>query len=408
MPIPIQNRILLGVTFFVGIMLLIGWIAINEAGRMQVFTDQYNGRSIENGAAIFLNNCSTCHGVDGKGITGRAPALMNPALFNDKNPATVAKAAVDNAQTQLDAANTQVKKVTDDQASVTTLQGQIAAETDATKKADLQGQLDKANASLSRDQANMTTFQKAVSDAQAALDKANADLKALTDAGWDPARPTRLAEVNWGGTLQSYITDAVAAGRPLSGSYWNGVIMPTWGQAYGGPMRLDQVDDVVAYVLNFHDQAVKLTPKDVNQQFAVPQAAGAVPAAGAAKTIFAQFGKAADQKVDNIGDLSGGDATKGEALYTSLGCAGCHLAGAVGPITKGTATRVTGIRLTAADYKSSPQYEATAQYYIAQSILYPNAYIVPTYAPGVMPQNFGDRISLDDLKNLVAYLESQK
>ena len=126
------------------------------------------------------------------------------------------------------------------------------------------------------------------------------------------------------------------------------------------------------------------------------------------QTVFAQFPKAADQKVDNIGDLSGGDATKGEAIYTSLGCAGCHIAGAVGPITKGTATRVTGIRLSAADYKSSPAAEATADYYIAQSILYPNAYIVTSYNPGVMPQNFGDRISLDDLKNLVAYLESQK
>ena len=87
MPIPIQNRILLGVTFFVGIMLLIGWITINEPGRMQVFTDQYHGRSIENGAAIFLNNCSTCHGVDGKGITGRAPGVSIDALCPDAEPA---------------------------------------------------------------------------------------------------------------------------------------------------------------------------------------------------------------------------------------------------------------------------------------------------------------------------------
>jgi len=407
MPIPIQNRILLGVTFFVGIMLLVGWITINEPGRMQVFTDQYHGRSIENGAAIFLSNCSTCHGVDAKGKTGVAPALMNPMLFTDKNPAAEAKAAVADAQSKLDAANTQVKKVTDEQTALTTLQQQLAAETDAAKKTDLQSQVDKATAALKRDQDNLATFQKAVTDAQAALDKANADFKALTDAGWDATRLPRILEVGWGGTLQSYVTDAVAAGRPLSGSYWNGTIMPTWGQAYGGPLRLDQIDDVVAYVLNLKDQALKLSPKDVNQQFAVPQAAGAA-VAGAAPKVFVQFPKAADQKVDNLGNLSGGDATKGEALYTSLGCAACHSAGTVGPITKGTATRVTGTRLSAADYKSSPVAETTADYYIAQSILYPNAYVVPTYNGGVMPQAFGDNITLDDLKNLIAYLESQK
>ena len=74
-----QQRVLLGVATFVGVLLLVGWITVNEPSRMEVFTQQYHGRSIEAGASLFLNNCSPCHGVDGKG-SGRAPALKEPIV----------------------------------------------------------------------------------------------------------------------------------------------------------------------------------------------------------------------------------------------------------------------------------------------------------------------------------------
>src|SRR5689334_20406177 len=95
-----QQRVLLGTATFVGTLLLVGWVTINEPARMQVFTDQYHGRSIENGAILFLNNCSTCHGVDGKGQTGVAPALNNPMLFLKDNPAIVASKNVDDLKSQ--------------------------------------------------------------------------------------------------------------------------------------------------------------------------------------------------------------------------------------------------------------------------------------------------------------------
>src|ERR1044071_4475311 len=94
-----QQRVLLGTATFVGTLLLVGWVAINEPARMQVFTDQYHGRSIENGAILFLNNCTTCHGIDAKG-SGRAPALNNPMLFLKDNPAIVASKKVDDLKNQ--------------------------------------------------------------------------------------------------------------------------------------------------------------------------------------------------------------------------------------------------------------------------------------------------------------------
>ena len=39
-------------------------------------------RQVETGAALFENNCQTCHGLDGKG-TGRAPALNSPDLLTN-------------------------------------------------------------------------------------------------------------------------------------------------------------------------------------------------------------------------------------------------------------------------------------------------------------------------------------
>src|SRR5260221_12366190 len=96
----IQHRVLVGVSSFVGILLLTGWVAINEPARMDVFTQQYHGRSIENGAQLFLNLCATCHGVDAKGTTGFAPALNNPMLFSKENPAKTAQKQIDDLKAQ--------------------------------------------------------------------------------------------------------------------------------------------------------------------------------------------------------------------------------------------------------------------------------------------------------------------
>jgi hypothetical protein len=77
----IENRILVGVVAFVGIMVLVGWVAMNENERMRSFDRMFTGRSIEFGAELFASNCSSCHGNDGRGINGRGPALNSPHFF---------------------------------------------------------------------------------------------------------------------------------------------------------------------------------------------------------------------------------------------------------------------------------------------------------------------------------------
>jgi mono/diheme cytochrome c family protein len=60
-----QTKIIIGTIAFMLTMIILGFIALNEPARLQAFSAAYEGRSIENGAEVFVNNCATCHGIDG-------------------------------------------------------------------------------------------------------------------------------------------------------------------------------------------------------------------------------------------------------------------------------------------------------------------------------------------------------
>ncbi len=279
---PIEQRGLLGVLAFFLIIVIVGWAAINEPQRMQTFTAQYQGRSIERGAVIFASNCASCHGRDGKGLEGIAPALNAPDLFDG----------------------------------------------------------------------------------------------------------SRLASIGWAGSLDDYVYLTVAAGRPVRSADWPQV-MPTWSQEYGGPMRPDEVRDVVNYVLNYGKFYA-----EGYQAPAVTEATLATPTPS-----FAAIGQ------DLTSELPPGDAERGQALFSGaqpgpdgkiLACNSCHsLDGSVivGPSMQG----VAGPDRLPAGYESHEQY-------IRESILIPEAYKAAGFENAVMPANFGDRLDAQSLADLIAYL----
>ena len=86
-----------------------------------------------------------------------------------------------------------------------------------------------------------------------------------------------------------------------------------------------------------------------------------------------------------------------------LGCAGCHLQGLTGPITAGTFNRIVNNR-----WKDNPGRWASPEEYIAESIIHPNAYVVSGYAASVMLQDFAIKVDVQDMKDLIAFLETQK
>jgi len=369
--------VLVGVSAFVGILLLTGWVAINEPARMEVFTQQYHGRSIENGAALFLNLCATCHGVDGKGTAGIAPALNNPMLFDKENPAKTAQKQIDDLKTQQATLQTSIdtyqQNVKDFATATTQLKSAAAGSEDETKLktqlASLQSQIQGFD--LAKTQGQIDELVRQINDASGNLTKLQAQ-------GWDPNRELRLDEVKWTGTLENYLQSTIISGRPVSALYWPRP-MPAWAQVSGGPLRPDEVQDLSAYIVNFRDTAVQMSPKDVNQQFKAPtEGGGSAAAAGTKLNVSGKaVGTNADAKALAANDaLKGGDAKAGEAKYTAAGCAGCHVAGVVAPVTAGTFTRIQDERL-----KDPKNQGKSAEEYIAESIIHPNVYVSPNFAP---------------------------
>jgi nitric oxide reductase subunit C len=107
-----------------------------------------------------------------------------------------------------------------------------------------------------------------------------------------------------------------------------------------------------------------------------------------------------------------GDAERGAQLYTTLPCASCHdttqplPGGAVCPNLGNIATEAARL-VRAADYHGRARDAAG---YIRESIVDPNAYLVPgasyRQADGqsVMPKDFSATLTREQLDDLVAFL----
>jgi nitric oxide reductase subunit C len=113
---------------------------------------------------------------------------------------------------------------------------------------------------------------------------------------------------------------------------------------------------------------------------------------------------------------AGGDAARGERLFASRPCASCHdvtrpwPGGLVCPNLGNIATEAARI-VRSRDYRGKARDAAG---YIRESIVDPNAYIVPGAAyrtadgQSVMPKEFGRTLSAADIEDLVAYLMTRR
>jgi mono/diheme cytochrome c family protein len=105
-----------------------------------------------------------------------------------------------------------------------------------------------------------------------------------------------------------------------------------------------------------------------------------------------------------------GDPITGQLLYNGLepvlggafvGCSGCHADGQIAPSTEGTWTRITDHRLL------EPQFEDyTVQHYLVESIVHPEAFVAEPYQ-NVMPNMYGTQLTIQQLADIVAFLDSQ-
>ncbi|GAB4315355.1 MAG: hypothetical protein Kow00117_07350 [Phototrophicales bacterium] len=118
-------------------------------------------------------------------------------------------------------------------------------------------------------------------------------------------------------------------------------------------------------------------------------------------------------RIMNILETVPGDPINGQLLYNdeaqaadgnTLGCLGCHRDDetSTGPQVAGTWTRWDEIHSLESRFEGY-----TFERYIVESIIDPWAYTVDGYPENIMPNNFGDRLSYQNLADLIAYLSSQ-
>jgi len=356
----IDHRILVGTVSFLAIMVLVGWIWINENARMAAFEAQYLARSIERGAELYGSSCSSCHGVDGRGALGVAPALDNPSLFGHDFLAEI-NAQVNTLSTERTAAE---------------------AQGNTTRVAEIDTQL---------------------ADLQSQSDALVAQMQSAVNVGYDPAAPNRLVDLGWGSTLHNFVYSTMASGRPVSESYWPQP-MPAWAQANGGSLRPDQLEDITNFILNW-DRGDDWTIEDLNavRQFAIYPINPATVPTGGQQDPPVGLDTSIDEIMIGLAEVTG-DPQVGDQLYNGVvfGCAGCHISAAVAPPIEGTWTRVINERLL------EPQFAGyTGEQYLAESITHPGAFTVPGYLAGVMPTNFGERTTFQQLADMIAYLKTQ-
>ncbi len=270
--------IAVGMAAFVGGVVILAIMGINEPQRMDDFLRSYDSRRIEEGAAIFENNCVRCHGAQGRGVAGLAPALNTAELFDGR----------------------------------------------------------------------------------------------------------RLQAVGFVGSLEDFLMGTISSGRPVPSEGTDyPERMPTWSEEFGGPLRVDQVENVVAFILNWEERALA-------EAGPTPPPEGDMMA-GMPLTV----------------ELPPGDAAAGQALTEGeLGCAACHVLVEVGPLWTADDQR-PGLADRAETRFEQPDYQAgatSAQQYLIESVIDPAAFIVEGYEQVPMPTNFSERITLQDMADLLAYM----
>ena len=181
----------------------------------------------------------------------------------------------------------------------------------------------------------------------------------------------RMEEIGWQGSLEEYVESVVTTGRQGStrpelyqGEGLVSPVMPTWSEAFGGPLREDQVKSVAAFVANFEEWG--LNPE------LVPTPVIALPP-------------------DDPTAL-------GRLVFVQQGCIGCHT-------VEGLSTATTGPVLNGlADRAGSTVDGMDAEEYIKNSIKNPSDYVVSEFNDGLMPANFSELITDEEMDLLLSFL----
>ncbi|MCU0480391.1 MAG: c-type cytochrome [Anaerolineae bacterium] len=396
----IENRILVGITMFVGIMILIGWVAINEGERMRSFDNQFQARSIEFGAELFAANCTSCHGTDGRGVGNFGPALNSPLMFGHDYFATI--------NDQIEAINRQEIELISEKDG---LMQEFVNANDA-RREQIRARTAEIDALLTSEEglaAQRTTVfaerDALLTQLQPAIDLGYPQ-PTVNEDGTVTSTFSRLAQLEWNGSLSSFVYTTLIHGRPTSKSYWENAQMVSWSQQTGGALRDDQLRNLTNYILNW-DKGDAWTVEDALAvlQYPLVPVVGGGEAVAAAPPVGADVDAIVEQLATVIGDPARGDQIYNNQARSQtgarLGCGGCHLNGVAGPAHNAKWDHFLN------ELVNEPQFAGySVEKYMVESIVNTGAYIVSGYAAGAMPGDFSNRMSLQDMADILAYLHT--
>lgn len=95
-----------------------------------------------------------------------------------------------------------------------------------------------------------------------------------------------------------------------------------------------------------------------------------------------------------------GNPDNGKMVFVNKGCTACHKVSSVEGAVGVTGPALDGLGKTAAARKDGMD----AKSYIRESIMTPNAFIVPSYPSGLMPANLKATMTDEEFKDLVEFL----
>jgi len=211
----------------------------------------------------------------------------------------------------------------------------------------------------------------------------------------------RLEELGWERQdPYGYIYSVTASGRQVSTRPWRwqgnrtadstDMAMPLHSEAYGGPLRDDQIADITSYLVAFESRL----PDD---QDAALEFVNELP-----ERVSMSDAPEASPRPDGSDPIA-----LGEWLFTEQACGTCHvLDGLSNPVPAqcpplDDLTTVAAARIEDANYSGSA---TSALEYIAESITDPGAHIVEGYDAGIMPTAYRTALSAEELDALIAFL----
>ncbi|HEY6399744.1 MAG TPA: c-type cytochrome [Solirubrobacteraceae bacterium] len=107
------------------------------------------------------------------------------------------------------------------------------------------------------------------------------------------------------------------------------------------------------------------------------------------------------------GGVKGTDAAAGKVVYNGIGgCGGCHVLAAAGSSGNVGPNLDTRLRTDCASAASKPIRGASLQQCIRTAIVKPYAYLPSGYAAGIMPANFGQKLTPSEITALVNFLST--